>query len=641
MKAACPQCGADVEFRFDDSFVRVCEHCHAAVVRTDRGLDTLGQFADLAETESPLALFASGRWNDLGFQLVGRAQMQHAAGGVWDEWYARLDDGRWAWLSEAQGRFYLLFEVLDAGERPPLATLEVGTSLFLAGTPAAMTLSELGEATYSAAAGEIPFRLVPGTQYYFADLSGPGGAFATLDYGPGDQRPALYLGEQLALEDLHVTGGATPPPASARTQATRLACPHCDGSIELRAPDQTMRVGCPYCGALIEVADGPLEVLKVQGKKARSARLEIPLGSQGEFEGRTLTVIGWVQRAARIGRAEYPFEEYLLYHPDLGFRWLVESDGHWSYVKPVDTGEVGADDGEATYGGVTFRVFQTAPLIVKHVLGELYWRVEIGERVTGRDYVAPPAMLSCERGDKEINWSLGEWISTERVQRTFPKAERLRAARGVAPNQPAVARGVMTTFGIALSAAIIAGIVVAGRATDTQVATFECDQAAPAPTGGPAEPLAPSGVCFSKPFELAGDQNIAIQLTGSVSNSWISVGGDLVNDATGDVESFERDVEYYYGYTDGESWSEGSTDATVHLTPMPAGRYVMRLELASNQRSYSVRATVVEDVFRVTGWFKLAIVILVPGIGIGLIWFLRERKRWADSDSPPLLLGSS
>ena len=30
MKTACPTCGAEVEFRYDDSFVRVCAHCRAA-----------------------------------------------------------------------------------------------------------------------------------------------------------------------------------------------------------------------------------------------------------------------------------------------------------------------------------------------------------------------------------------------------------------------------------------------------------------------------------------------------------------------------------------------------------------------------------------------------------------------------------
>jgi NMD protein affecting ribosome stability and mRNA decay len=54
MKTTCPQCGAEIEFRFDDSFVRVCGHCRAAVTRTDRGVETLGKIADLMPMQSPL-----------------------------------------------------------------------------------------------------------------------------------------------------------------------------------------------------------------------------------------------------------------------------------------------------------------------------------------------------------------------------------------------------------------------------------------------------------------------------------------------------------------------------------------------------------------------------------------------------------
>ena len=91
MIVGCPTCGAEVEFRYDDSFVRVCGHCRSAVVRTDRGVETLGRFADLMPIASPLRLFAEGRYGSSGFLLIGMAQLRHAAGGVWQEWYARLD----------------------------------------------------------------------------------------------------------------------------------------------------------------------------------------------------------------------------------------------------------------------------------------------------------------------------------------------------------------------------------------------------------------------------------------------------------------------------------------------------------------------------------------------------------------------
>ena len=116
MKAQCPTCGADVDFRYDDSFVRICTHCRSAVVRTDRGVESLGKTADLVDLASPIKLFTEGRYRGLGFMVVGRTQLRHHQGGTWQEWYAKMDDGRWGWLAEAQGRYYLTFEV--AGTAP-------------------------------------------------------------------------------------------------------------------------------------------------------------------------------------------------------------------------------------------------------------------------------------------------------------------------------------------------------------------------------------------------------------------------------------------------------------------------------------------------------------------------------------------
>ncbi|MCE9576080.1 MAG: DUF4178 domain-containing protein [Deltaproteobacteria bacterium] len=636
MIAACPKCGAAIEFRYDDSFVRVCDSCKAAVVRADRGLETLGQFADLVPTASPLALLASGTYRGAGFTLVGRAQLHHPMGGTWDEWYAKFDDGRWGWLSEAQGRFYLLFTI-EGAQPAPLAQLKVGATAPVPGVAATMTVAEIAEATYAGAAGELPFKLVPGTTYYYADLSGPAGEFATIDYGFGGGHASIYAGEQVPLLELHILGGVTAPPSLGK-QGIRLACPECDGSLELRVPDQTLRIGCPYCGALCDVNQGALQVLARQHKGSESA---IPLGAKAAFEDRELTVIGHITRAAQIDGTAYPFEEFLLYHPELGFRWLVQSDGHWNYVRPVDVGAVSADGSTARYDGVSFRRYIQCPLRVQRVRGECYWKVEIGEVANGTDYVAPPAMLSSEDSRTEVNWSLSEYVSVRELGKRVPKAQ-VSSPTGIAPNQPPILRGIGLVGGLAIGAAIVAGLVMSGKASNTRVASMDCSpgMSTPPPPDPAAPAAAPPIVCFSQPFALVDGQNIAIDLNGNASNSWIAVGGDLVNDETGETQSFDRDVEYYSGYEGGESWSEGSNSERVYLEPMPTGRYVLRLELQGSSPP-TVMAEVRQDVFRVGGWFTLVAIVGGLGLLLGLIRFSHERKRWSDSDNPPPGLGSN
>src|SRR6202521_2148646 len=114
LQANCPACGAPVSFKTGSSIVVVCEFCQSVVARTDRALEDLGKVAELVDTGSPLDVGLKGKHHGVGFELTGRAQLGHEAGGVWDEWYAAFADGRWGWLAEAQGRFYFTFQ-----QRPP------------------------------------------------------------------------------------------------------------------------------------------------------------------------------------------------------------------------------------------------------------------------------------------------------------------------------------------------------------------------------------------------------------------------------------------------------------------------------------------------------------------------------------------
>src|SRR5579883_1893420 len=180
--ATCPGCGAEITFRFDRAVVNVCRYCRTVVLRTDRGFEDLGKVSDLIESESPLDVGLSGQWQGVPFQLTGRAQMRHPAGGVWDEWYAAFADGRWGWLAEAQGKLYLTFETQAQGELPAFESLTPGTATdaLLPGTR--LVVAERATATMMGALGEIPYRLQPNAQFRYADLSGPSGVFATIDY---------------------------------------------------------------------------------------------------------------------------------------------------------------------------------------------------------------------------------------------------------------------------------------------------------------------------------------------------------------------------------------------------------------------------------------------------------------------------
>src|SRR5215218_4746624 len=199
-QANCPSCGAMLTFKVGTSLVAVCPHCKSVVGRGDRGLETLGKVADLVQTLSPLDVGTRGRFAGVAFELVGRTQFNHPAGGVWDEWYAAFADGKWGWLAEAQGRFYMTFERPAPADAPAFDALRLGQPIAADG--AELVVSEFDTAKTAGAVGEVPYRLVPGEALPYADLSGPKGEFATLDYSDGP--PAFYLGRQVALDELNI-----------------------------------------------------------------------------------------------------------------------------------------------------------------------------------------------------------------------------------------------------------------------------------------------------------------------------------------------------------------------------------------------------------------------------------------------------
>lgn len=738
MRTTCPNCGAPIEFRYDDSFVRVCASCNHAVLRTDRGVDSLGKVADLVPIESPLKLFAEGHHGNGTFLLVGMAQIRHEAGGLWQEWYAKLDGGEWGWLAEAQGRYYLTFE------QPWLAApndVAVGQKIDVPyqGTTKTMTVGEVTSATYVGARGELPFKLVPNETFRYADLSDGAGTFATIDFGDDETPPKLYIGAQVSVDSLRLTGGEVEPPVSPTGKAQRLACPSCNGPVDLRAPGESLRAVCPYCNSLLDTSQGPLAVL---GKLATKAKPRIALGKKGTFVDGEFTVIGYLQRSALVEGEWWPFDEYLLYRPGAGFRWLVESDGHWSYVQPVAVGAAENTVAGATYDKVKFARYQLAQLRVDQVFGEMYWQVQVGETVGAEDYVAPPAMLSREFTDKEENWSLSTYMTIKDVGRAFGEELSLDTPQGIAPNQPDAWKAASGVLSIGFMILLVLGLVFSMAARDEQkffkdvslgggpgavvgplpsataipdlnaamtdpklipecieyqavyMAMLQCSAigdsskeaykamfeatfitsdkdvlamscktavdamhqsidaqctlptheqmmagsgsgSAAAQPDGPEVTTAPAdSVFFSEPIQIDGGRNIEISFKApSLSNDWVYIAADLVDEASGQVIGGEASMEYYSGYDDG-AWSEGTTESKTVFGPQPEGTYVLRLEAQHGSAGLlPVQVTIKQGVFR-GKWLAWAMLFLgLPLLFVGMVSYFHEKKRWENANN--------
>ncbi|AUX21972.1 hypothetical protein SOCEGT47_024730 [Sorangium cellulosum] len=404
--AACPSCGAPITFRFAGALAQVCRHCKFVIARTDRDLRAVGRVADLVEIPTPLQLGVTGRWGGEPFVVDGRVQLDRAGapGAPWQEIFLAFPaSGRWTWVAFAQGHWYATSEApLPLNGLPPWHSLQPGGRVHLEGH-GVFTVVEVGRRRVISAEGEMPHVAAPGVVTGFADISGLRGAFGTIDYGDGRSiPPKLYLGRQIDPAEMQLDSGA--PVEQPTAQVTAVACPSCGGNLPLAAPGTAERIVCRYCGTASDLTKGALVAL---GQVPRPpVEPYVPLGAEGQLRGMRVLCIGFVVRGCTVEGERYRWREYLLYGgPRVGYLWLMEEDGAWQLVTPLPAGEVQVGGSSASYQGKTYAFKQSVQAEVEYVIGEFYWKVEIGESVRATEYQGPDGKVSVEQAPTEVSTS--------------------------------------------------------------------------------------------------------------------------------------------------------------------------------------------------------------------------------------------
>jgi uncharacterized protein DUF4178 len=473
----CPGCGAPIEFKAGTSMSVVCAHCKHVVMRSDRELVNLGKVADVVFNDTALAHNDHGVFQNRSFVVEGRIVMQHPAGGTWEEYYA-LFDGRYAgWIEEAMGVWYVMQQVTTPV--PPIEQCEPGSEISL-GAYGAFVVGERSEGTFLSAEGELPFGVPPGAVRRFVDLSAADGARASIHYGDGNAPPEVFIGVQTNFASLGVYQRSGERAAhDVRTQ--EIQCPNCGAPFPPRATNDAQRIACVYCNALSDLATH--RVLAQQG--AERAKPVIPLGSKGTLEGSEWVVIGFVVRRTFVEGEEFRWEEFLLYNESEGYRWLIADEGSWLLGKPINAGDVDTNrfPDAVKHKQKLYKRRNQGTAEVVLVLGEFYWKVEVGEKVLSHDFECRGAVLSREAAETEINWTLSNVTDSSRIAEAFGlDADRLAGAipfAAAAQPAPAYGEGFDSYVGGtplgAKSSGFVRGVVILGIAIAFLAIVSKCD----------------------------------------------------------------------------------------------------------------------------------------------------------------------
>ena len=628
----CPNCGAAVPFPSAIVVFAVCGFCRSNVVRRDADavLEHLGQQAQLPPDLSPIRIGTCGVYTCHRFNVTGRIRVGYEQGS-WNEWLIDFGEDRWGWIAEAQGFYAASFEIAAPPDLPEASALTLGAIL------------RIGEVDYSVrdikstqilgSEGALPMVAVPGRTAVSIDLGAPNRQFANVEFSADGVR--VFIGHSLTFAELEFTdlrplpGWTTDRLEKEAAGSDALNCPTCGAALELQAAGQTMRALCGHCGSLLDTSHPQLKCIE----QAISAQptLIIPIGQRGRFDGVDYACIGFVRRKDAEG---YSWQEYLLFNPFAGFRWLVTYDGHWSWITLLQE-EPRIVDSLPVHDGQGYRLFTSGSATVTEVWGEFYWAVRLGERTLFSDYIAPPNILSSEQYPEltEVTWSQGHYLEPEVVFSAFSLTGPPRERSGTYLNQPnphaekgRTLRWLLPVFGILwLLISLISAGTKANESAFREVFTFDLSGT--------------NKTRVSAPFRIAGShpQSLQFDFIAPVNQSWVELDVDLVNTQTKAVRELSLGAEYWSGVDEGESWSEGDRQATELIPAVEPGEYQLVMDIDGSpelgQAEFSIEIT--RDVM-IWSNVLLGLVLL---FAYPLFRWIREhafeRERWSLSDLSP------
>jgi hypothetical protein len=348
---------------------------------------------------------------------------------MWNEWYALFDDGSAGWLSDASGQYvFTIDEELD-GDSPTFEGIRPGMPLRHRG--ATFFASDVRTAQCVGGEGELPIRVGSGWQAKVADFRG-GHRFLTLDYSDG-AKPQLYAGQAVTLEGmrcqlLRADDGVEQTANKYRGKLQALDCPSCGSAIKY-VKGMASHLLCSSCHAQVDCSTDKVQVLH-KADELDAITTSVALGDVATINGSKYEVIGLMQCGTSDGSESWTWVEYLLFNPNKGFAWLVESNDGWDSVGVLNEWP-SFGSGAVTLNGDSYAKSDEYEASVLYAAGAFNWRVTVGDRTHVIEYNRGGRTLTSESNANEIVWSAGRRVQASQIAQWFGrKAEGALAASG-------------------------------------------------------------------------------------------------------------------------------------------------------------------------------------------------------------------
>ncbi|MFA6085670.1 DUF4178 domain-containing protein [Mucilaginibacter sp.] len=418
-----------------------------------------------------------------------------------------------------------------------------------------------------------------------------------------------------------------------------VACPKCKNLITLYDPEGSEYCVCTFCNSFIRFIANDTPIIQKQASPVKIAPV-IKLGSTGVLNNIEFKVIGYIEKKEQA--SHYAWREYIIYNYQKGYATLSEFDGHWNFVAGKEFYPELDKLSNRTwdfidYEGNVYNLFNRYTAVTTALIGEFDWDI-LTEKAQTAEFIAPPQIIIKEQGKGAgvADFYLGKYIEAKEIAGVFKaNIEQFPQKIGIGANEPSVyAKRWFPAY--KLTPVLIVLVAVIGFTAsfiNPRHLVMDNDYTIISDSTKVNE-FKP----FITPsFELNNSSSaLEFLIKSNIDNNWLETTVVLVNEKDNQSWEVTESIEYYHGYEDGESWTEGSQEAEVLLSGIPAGKYHLNIYPASGDiNNKNIHISIVANP---VVWRNVLVTILLLFLYPLYTWFRMrnyEKKRWMNSDYSP------
>lgn len=405
----------------------------------------------------------------------------------------------------------------------------------------------------------------------------------------------------------------------------KVPCYNCNTVTELEVGFKVVNFVCPNCHSLyFSDSEGQL---RLRSKlKPEVNYFTFKIGEKGILKGTEYTVTGAITKKVQGG---YNWTEYILKNDADEFAYLSESDGQWIFLTEIEEKfDVKNHPDSIMYDNSTFHLYEYSDAEIDNAQGYFDFNLPT-KRVHLVEYIQPPLMISIEKMNDLETAFLGEYITKKEIKKAFPNVT-LPFQFGVNIVQPYY-------FDVNNMAIIFCVFLLMILSANWYIYKDQAEQV-----------VFNKAIAFTdfndreftgESFVLkGGSAPMTVEVSTDVDNSWANVDVALVNETSNDEIHANKDIEYYHGYEDGESWNEGNWSEKFNICGVKAGKYhllIKPLKAPEDLKNTAMKVRVVWNQPSNRNVWIIAIFMIVVYIVIRYFKINFEKRRWADSSYSP------